>query len=82
MGPQDTFLDWAEGGARARRRSSARGARRRRFPPRGSGLLERLQKIFKGVETPKPREEPKKEEPPEPADQAVTVETELWRRRG
>ncbi|HUP32766.1 MAG TPA: glucosaminidase domain-containing protein, partial [Gaiellaceae bacterium] len=94
VGPQESFLDWAEW----RRRGSKKDERPRsaptKIPRTWWDALERLQQIFPGAKKPaarkipkepKPKPEPEpepKEEPVEPAAGPVTAETGLLRAPG
>ena len=76
MGPQDTFLDWAEW-----RRQGAKKAERPRsapatIPKSWWEALERLERIFKGVKTAK-KPVPKKKEPAKRDEGPVTAKSEL-----
>ena len=76
MGPQDTFLDWAEW-----RRQGAKKAERPRsapatIPKSWWEALARLEQIFKGVKTAK-KPAPKKKEPAKRDEGPVTARSEL-----
>ncbi len=83
MGPQDTFLDWAEwrrqGAKKAERPRSAPA----RIPPQWFEALGRLERIFKGVKTAKKPStaKPKPKKPARPVPKAdggpVTVQSGL-----
>ena len=94
VGPQESFLDWAEwrrrGGKKAERPRSAP----QQIPQTWWDALERLQQIFPGAKKPAaakiPKEKPKQKEEPEPqprpeappADGPVSARTELLRGPG
>jgi hypothetical protein len=93
VGPQESFLDWAEW----RRRGSKKDERPRSapttIPQTWWDALERLQQIFPGAKKPaapkmpkpKPKPKPKPEPEPEPVEPAagpVTAETGLLRAPG
>ena len=76
MGPQDTFLDWAEW-----RRQGAKKADRPRsapatIPKSWWEALERLEQIFKGVKA-KKKPVPKKKQPAKRDEVPVTARSEL-----
>jgi flagellum-specific peptidoglycan hydrolase FlgJ len=80
MGPQESFLDWAEW----RRQGAKKAERPRSLPDRIPQTwwqaLERLENIFKGVKTAKPAPAKKKAPPkptPEPDAGPVTVQSSL-----
>ena len=80
MGPQDTFLDWAEWRRQGAKKDERPRSAPARIPTQWFEALERLERIFKGIKTPKKPAAPKTKKKPRRASQdggPVTVQSVL-----